>query len=505
MKPLLARTTLAALIGLNLVSCAVHDRATTTITQGTVIRQVTVVDTRTGALQASMAVVIDGGKIARILADAGLQVGGSARAVDGKGKFLVPGYLDMHTHALLQANRSPSPWPTMLAHGITGVREMSGSVELMALSRRLNAERAAGRLDAPEILQVPGDLFVNPMLAPDAAAQLVRDQKAQGASFIKFIVASRPTTLAVLAEARAQGLGVAGHLPLAITATEAATAGWRAIEHFGAGMGVLLDCAADAPAIRAALQRGEGARPPFPPTAITSPMLYRALDAPFYQRILDSQDAAKCDAVAQAFARHQTWQVPTLIRLRSMYFSDDAAYRNDPNLKYVDKTTRALWEQLAQQYAANVPPAAAASFRRYYAAQQHLVGVMKRQGVKMLAGSDLGGIWVIPGVGLHQEFRELAAAGLTPLEVLQSTSLNGAEFLGRLDTMGTVEAGKNADLVLLDANPLLDVANLGKIAAVVLNGKLLTKQDLERQTQAVASANAAQAVGPLSAALGHTH
>ncbi len=97
--------------------------------------------------------------------------------------------------------------------------------------------------------------------------------------------------------------------------------------------------------------------------------------------------------------------------------------------------------------------------------------MLKQNGVKMLAGSDFGGIWLIPGFSLHQEFHELAASGFSPLEILQMTTLNGAQFMHREATMGTVDEGKNADLVLLDANPIKDVANLDKIAAVVLKGK----------------------------------
>jgi imidazolonepropionase-like amidohydrolase len=130
---------------------------------------------------------------------------------------------------------------------------------------------------------------------------------------------------------------------------------------------------------------------------------------------------------------------------------------------------------------------------------------MKRSGVKMLAGSDLGGIWVIPGVSLHQEFRELAASGLSPLEVLQTTTLNAAEFLRREATMGSVEAGKNADLVLLDANPIDDVANLGKISAVISRGKYFSRAALEMMKSEVAEALSKQPVRSLNTVLDTAH
>jgi Imidazolonepropionase and related amidohydrolases len=120
--------------------------------------------------------------------------------------------------------------------------------------------------------------------------------------------------------------------------------------------------------------------------------------------------------------------------------------------------------------------------------------LLKQNGVKMLAGSDTAVIanWCIPGFSLHQEFALLAASGLSPLEILQMTTLNGAQFLGREATMGTVDQGKNADLVLLDANPIADVANLDKISAVFLKDKYYSRVALDKLLSDVAAAYAAQ-------------
>ena len=477
------------------------------ITQGTVIDNISVVDTRDGAISPGMSLVLDQGRIVKIAPTHPLKpipITGSATRVDGSGQFVVPGYLDMHTHAMPAPGQAQTHWPLLLAHGITGVREMSGSPALIAQARQLNADSLAGRVLAPEVLAMPAGLVAgNP--PGSAMAALVGQHKAAGADFIKLITANREATLALLAQAQQQGLGVAGHLPITISAVDAADAGMRAIEHLGSGMGILLDCATDEAAIRRSMLSGAAAKPPFPPTFVISPTLYRAVEAPLYQRILDSHDPAKCQATAQALARRQTWQVPTLLRIKTMAASSDAVYRNDPNLAYVDKTTRALWQQLAEQYASQVPAAAAATFRAYFSANQKLMTLLHQNGVKLLAGSDLGGIWIIPGASLHQEFAELAAAGLSPLQVLQATTLNGAEFLGRLASMGTVEEGKTADLVLLAANPLADVANLGKISGVVLKGRYLSRASLDAMKQDAAQAYAAQPIKSLNAVLDSNH
>ena len=196
-----------------------------------------------------------------------------------------------------------------------------------------------------------------------------------------------------------------------------------------------------------------------------------------------------------------------MIRLRTMLQSDNPSFVNDPNLKYVDPTTRMLWNQLSQRFTALQPSSAADTLRNYDASFVKMLKVLHANGAAphVLAGTDVGGIWVIPGFSLHQEFHELADAGFTPLEVLQATTLNGARFLDRESTMGTVEANKNADLVLLDANPVLDVANLSKIAGVFNAGKYFSKSDLDDLKAKRAAANAAAPIRQVSTVLDPNH
>ncbi len=460
-----------------LASCATPGAVSENVQSGLVLKNVTVVDVRSGKLRPGMNVVIDGGKILRVTPQS-VRTGGTASVVDAAGKFVVPGYSDMHTHALPRAAQQPHLWPLFVAHGVTSVREMAGGPELIQAARALNTESAAGRVVAPEITAIAGPLFVGAPTA-EAAAAIVGQNKAMGAGFVKSIAGSREATLAMLAEARKAGLPVAGHTPLFVTAEEAAAGGWHSIEHLGAGLGIMLDCAADPAAIRQAILRGEGARPTLTPAAITTPMLFRAMDAPFYQRVLNTFDANKCNSIAASFAKNKTWQVPSLIRVRTMMYSDSPLYRKHPDLVYVDKATRAQWEDLGQQYE-RMPREATSAFQAYYEQQKKLLALFKRAGVRMLTGSDYGGIWVVPGAGLHHEFAELAVAGLTPLDILQMTTLNAAAFLGRENAEGTVEPGKRANLVLLDANPLEAVANLGRIDSMVHNGRYLPAAALQK-------------------------
>ena len=506
-RPLPLRLALNLTALLLLAACAQTGPAPVVVSGGTLISNVTVVDTRDGTLLGVQAIHIDGGRIQRIAPAMTLRAGSGVQTVDGRGKFAVPGFLDMHTHAMSAADRSPTHWPLLIANGVTGVREMSGSPELIQRARTLNVQSQAGLLVAPEVLMIPGRLVAGLPPAPAAVAGVVQQNKADGAGFIKLIGASRPATLALLAEAKAQGMTVAGHLPLGVPALEASAAGLRAIEHYGAGLGILLDCAGEEERIRTALLGGEGAKPTPGPLFVLTPMLFRELDAPFYRRVLDSYSDAKCRNLARSFVQNETWQVPTLIRLKAMQHSDDPVFRSAASLKYLDKTTRALWEQLAQQYGRDISPQAAATFRAFYGQQLKMTALLAREGVPMLAGSDLGGIWIVAGFSLHQEFRELAAGGLNPLQVLQATTLNGARFLGRGSTMGRVAEGHNADLVLLDANPLQDVAHLSRIHAVFLKGRHLDRAALDRMLSDVADAHEKQPIRAVGHALDlhHTH
>ena len=477
---LVAACAAAVAIGTVVVACGGDDPLV--VQSGTVIQNVTIVNTRDGSLTTGKTVVIDGGKI-QLITDRVVNASGTAQAIDATGKFVVPGFLDMHTHAIDAVDQQPSNWPLLIANGITGVREMRGSAALVQRAQQLNSDSAAGRVDAPEILTIPGDIFGGefvgqaPIAGSSSAAAAVAEvqkQKAYGAGFIKTVRSTRDAALAFLAEAKRQGMTVAGHLSPTLNAKDSSNAGWKAIEHLGGTPQILLDCSANEDSLRASLLAGT------PTIQLRQP-------------ILDSYDDAKCQALAKTFATNDTWHIPTLIRVRAGLATDDPLYSGDPNLIYVSKTTRAVWASMSATYTRTNDAAAAATLRRYYDKLQTLPKLLKQNGVKLLAGSDLAppaAVWIIPGFSLHQEFALLGASGLSPLEVLQTTTLNGAEFLGRQASMGTVDEGKNADLVLLDANPVADVANLDKISAVFLKGRYFSKAALDKLKSDVAQAYA---------------
>jgi imidazolonepropionase-like amidohydrolase len=476
-----------------------------TVTTGVVINGVTVVNTRDGSLTPGMAVVVDNGKIARIARAGSVQVAGTAQTIDASEKYVVPGYIDMHAHVVDAADMPTTPWPLMIANGITGFRQMSGSPELLARGQRLRQEIAAGTVVAPEPLVLVGRLFNTVaeggragITTPAQAVQEVLDQKRVGTDFIKVINVSRDVFFATMEESKRQGLDVVGHLFPSVSGTDASNAGMRAYEHLGAILGnILFDCSTDETAVRRgliaqAIARSEQPGPPPAPQIIrrilANPTIsLRQGEVELIQHAIDTYSEDRCRTMAALLAKNETWQVLTLIRVKAMLMAGLPEFQNDPNLKYVAPAVRTMWREVQEIYD-RTPAAWKETYRQLYEYDLKMVGLFKQAGVKIVAGDDLGGGWIVPGFGLHREFRELAKAGFSPLEVLQTATLNGAEFLRRTATMGTVEEGKNADLVLLEANPISSAENLDRIWGVVLKGRYYSKSALDKMKDDVEAA-----------------
>jgi len=268
----------------------------------------------------------------------------------------------------------------------------------------------------------------------------------------------------------------------------------RSIEHLGPRDAILLSCSTDETALRQLVAQQPSKPPPISGPvpqavilrAIANPVMFTAPDeAARYARVIDTYSEAKLRDLAAELVAAGMWQVPTLIRIRTQMHGDDRMYRSDPNLRYVPAVMRTMWEELAQQFPTRLSPTARETLDRLFELLHKLVKPLKAAGVKMMAGSDSGGSagWAIPGFSLHQEFDLLAEAGLSPLEILQMTTLNGAEFLGREASMGSVAVGKDANLVLLNANPMETARNLHGVSAVVRAGTYLSADALSAMKQ----------------------
>jgi hypothetical protein len=459
---------------------------------------------RDGSMMRDRALVIDEGKIVSIAPASSIHASGAAQVVDASGKYVVPGFNDMHAHVVDKADLKPPAWPLMIANGVTGFRQMSGSPELLARGQRLRQEIKAGAVIAPEPLLLVGRLFnMAPeggqpgITTPEAAVALVEEEKREGTEFIKVINVSRAVFYATSDQAKKDGFDLVGHLFPPVSGTDASNAGMRAFEHLGATTGnILIDCSTDEAGVRgqlmaeAAARAQQGGPPPTPQIiarGIAIPTIgLRAGDIAAIQHAIDTYSEARCRTLARLLAKNETWQVATLIRIKSMMMPDTPEFQADPNLQYVAPEQRATWREALAIYN-RMPDGAKATLLQFYQADLAMMRIFRQEGVKVVAGDDLGGGLLVAGFSLHREFKELAKVGYSPLEVLQMTTIDAAQFLRRTD-MGTVEAGKNADLVLLDADPTASIDNLDRIAGVVLKGRYFDAAALQKMKADTAAA-----------------
>jgi len=449
---------------------------------------VTLVDTHDGKLTPGMSILMDQGSIVSIAPTAEVSKDPLVTSIDATGRFAIPGFNNMHMHVIDQADSS-SVLARMLADGVTGFRQMTGSPEL--LGERRDGTLPIGK-DAPALLLMPGSLLTPFNVgSADRVTDEIRQQKNQGADFIKVGLVSPEVFFAAIAEGKRVGLPVLGHLQAGVDAAKASQAGFRSIEHLGPGDSIWIGCSTEGAALLAdAAQHPAMKAPPIKIPAFVEKMLMKRLQkrlinpAAFddaasttrLQRAFDTYSEAKCRALAKVFVANDTWNVPTLVRLRTQELADSPEYLSDPALPDIPAESVKAWREVTDTFH-KLPAAMHATYREAYQRQLALTKLFDNAGVRMMVGTDGGG--QAPGQSIHQEFDELAKAGLPPVKILQMATLNPAEFLGRTATMGSIDAGKNADLVLLNGNPVESVQNLHKISGVVRAGFYYSQANLD--------------------------
>ena len=437
---------------LGMVACV---QATTSVAaQSIAITNVTVID-GTGAAARVASVTIRDGRITAIAPNA--PPSASGLVVNGSGKYLIPGLWDSHVHLILA---DTGTLEVMLANGVTGVREMGGDVVRTAQWR---AAIESGRLRGPRLF------FAGPILendryfenlrrmetdigsgfiammersrvavgSPGAAGAVIDSIARLGAHFVKVrTTTNRATIAAILAEARRVGLRVVGHAPQGATPNEVAEDGFASIEHgFNPSLSGYL------------------------PHERT--MMFRAM------------------------ARAGTLLTPTMISGWQARMVPDSVGRNviadvtnrlDARRHYVSDELLRYWGRFYAMKRFESPMDWGEEWKHFV----RDVRDADSAGVRFLAGTDLGVTMVYPGFSLHDELALLVReARLPPMRVLQAATRNAAVFMGVGDSLGTIEVGKVADVLLLDADPLADITNTRRIAAVVARGKYLDRAVLD--------------------------
>ena len=454
-----------------------------------VLNHATVIDATGAPAQRDMTVVIANGRIAAVGKSSSVRPPKGAQQIDASGEFLIPGLWDMHVHW-----RDTEYLPLFLANGVTGMRIMWGSFPLHQEWRKQveagqllapHMEIASGIVDGPKPFW-PGSISAS---TEAQARQAVVDAKQVGADFVKvYTFLPREEYYAIADEAKKQGIPFAGHVPLAVSAEEASNAGQRTFEHL---LGILAATSTRSDDIAQA-NRADLADE----MAAKRPSFWGEHAKALREVELNTYSSEKAAALFALLKKNGTWQVPTLTVLRSIAYIDDSSFTHDARVKYMPPSLRTEWTSpdVANLYG----PRTAEDFafaKKEFAKDLQLVGAMQNAGVGILAGTDTSNPFCMPGFSLHDELALLVKAGLTPMQALQAATLNPARFLGREKDFGTVEEGKVADLLLLEGDPLDDIANTKKINAVVYGGRLMPRSALDKMLSEVEAVAAHQPIG----------
>ena len=426
-----------------------------------VFTHVMVIDATGAPAKPDMTVVVTGDRITELGPSDKVKLAKGERVIDARGKFLIPGLWDMHVHL---DRVGEAGLALFIANGVTSVRDMGGgefaSIKLWRkkiADRSLTGPRikASGPiLESARFIQllerVNGESLAGKRVGvanAAEAAKAVDSIAALGVDFLKIRTnASRDAYLAIAAEAKRVGLPLVGHAPNGVSLLEGSDAGQKSIEH-----GLVF---------------------------------------------LNNYTEAEWKEVAARFIKNGTHSVPTLIAGRGfretpdqevMAIIADSSGGRDPRRKYIPPALLDYWRKQMELKKIESP------IDWKLVRERNLQGfrLLRQSGVLMMAGTDVGAPLVFPGFSLHDELELMVKdIGLSGMEALQSATRIPAEFFGMADSLGTIEKGKLADLVLLDANPLEDISNTQRISAVVVKGRLLYRKELDgllAQAEAAAS------------------
>lgn len=437
----------------------------------TAIEHVTIVGIDGARAMGNATVVIAGERIAWVGPSRRARLATAVRRVDGRGKFLIPGLWDMHVHIF---NNRSNPgtdnharyFPLFIANGVTGVRDMWTDAEDIARLRSWRRSIAAGAMIGPRVVAASPILDGVPVDHPNSlgitsAAEgraAVRAAKVAGSEFIKvYNRLPRVAYYAIADEARRQGMPFAGHIPFSIHAAEAALAGQASAEHL---TGMAVACSSQEDRL---FPKGEPD------------------DRASIQLATTSFDEEKCRRVAKVFASKRAWHDPTLILLRARWRLEDSDSA-DPRLKFATTEERKAWAGIDTK----LRQRDTLLLGRFYGNFERILRVLDREHVGLLAGTDVGNPHVFAGSSLHDELALMVEAGLSPQRALAAATINPARYLHRESWFGSVSKGKFADLVLLDADPTQDIANVRRIAGVFSNGRYFNRTQLDRLNDSAA-------------------
>jgi imidazolonepropionase-like amidohydrolase len=405
-------------------------------------------------------VIVRHGAIAEMDASTRLRPPPNATVVDGSGRYLLPGLAEMHAHIPPPTQGEDTMERTLflfLSNGVTTIRGMLGDPAHLALRSR--AQR--GEILAPRIFTSGPSLNGNSAPTPEIAARMVDEQHAAGYDFVKLHPGlTRPVFDAAVAAAAHRGIPLAGHVSADVGLDAALAARQATIDHLDGY-------------VEALAGYGGG---------------FAAQDAGFFGTgLVDRADPARIPELAAATRDAGVWVVPTQSLMEHLLSPEDPAeMARRPEMRYMPAETVQRWVQAKRsrmESAALTPEQA----EHYIDIRRSLIAALQDAGAGLLLGSDAPQWWNVPGFSIQHELRMMVEAGLTPYQALASGTLNPARFFGE-DDWGTIGPGQAADLILVEGNPLEDIANVARRAGVMVRGLWLPESEIQARLDAIAAA-----------------
>jgi len=403
-------------------------------------------------------VIVTDGRISNIGAAKKTKVPKGATVINGAGKYLIPALADMHVHMIgltwnimfppqaqftaedLDFNKILFPY---VANGVTTVEIMSALPDHLALRDQIARGEVLGpRLILSKMIDAPEKAFPEPIAVwvDDAASarQAVLDAKEAGYDRMKvYGFLNREAYDSILAMAKEVGMPVDGHIPVELSVEYILGAGQNLIAH--------------------------------------SEEVTRMAQGDF--------SPERIDYFAGIIAASETWVSPTLVTSRQIVaiFDDHEKELARPEMRYAQHPMlQGIWSFFLNNRYLPIPEDYRQGIRDGFEQfGRPFTKALQDKGGKLLTGTDTGLPTLVPGFALHEELEELVAAGLTPYQALRASTTNPFEFLGELEDAGTVEVGKRANLVLLEANPLENISNTQQIAGVMIQSRWLSKADIQ--------------------------
>lgn len=401
-----------------------ENKALKKTSESIVFKNVNIIPMTKEVILEGYSVLVWDGKIKAIDKFENLKLSETTKIVDATGKYLMPGLSDMHVHI-----DHGNDGTLLLANGVTLVRNMWGNPRTLALKRDIQKKLVRG----PEIyttgalIDGPGAYWTSSLIIenPEDVPEVVHKMKADGYDAIKvYNKLSREVYNEIISVAKSINMPVVGHVPFAVGIKKVMESGQSSTEHF----------------------IGYGAYSPIP-----------------YDK----------NELAELTVQSGIWNCPTLLVMRNYKNLNEVKNKKVAALKYVSPMWKGFWSRSSPVY-----------YDIEY--NEELLKVMYDKGARIAAGTDAGNPYVIHGFSLHEELQYMNEAGLTPWQVLLTATINAAEMVGYEDRLGTVEAGKEADLLLLNKNPLEDIKNTSEIFGVVSKGSWFPQTELQTMLDKIA-------------------